>query len=76
MGKRDSEHGPKLVKRPPRKIIRIDRGLVLFKPLLINDSPLRAKSDKVKLKEEMIKKLSSYNFNPQIIQFRFYLSDF
>ncbi len=59
MGKRDNEQGPKLVKRPPRKTIRSDIGLGSLSPLFINSSPFLAKSDKVKLIEEKVKKLSS-----------------
>ena len=39
IGKSDNEQGPKLVKSPPVKIIRIVRGVGLFRPLLINCSP-------------------------------------
>ena len=56
IGKSDNEQGPKLVKRPPMKTIRSDRGVGLFSPLLINCSPLRVKSEKIKLIEEMFKK--------------------
>ena len=56
IGKSDSEQGPKLVKRPPVKTIRSVRGFGLFSPLLINCSPWRVKSDKIKLIEEMFKK--------------------
>ena len=56
IGKSEREQGPRLVKRPPKKTIRSDIGLGSLRPLLINSSPLRAKSDKVKLIEEMIKK--------------------
>tara|TARA_B100000965_G_scaffold403664_1_gene432401 strand:+ start:2159 stop:2314 length:156 start_codon:yes stop_codon:yes gene_type:complete len=38
------------------KTIRRDKGLGLLSPLLIRCSPLRAKSEKIKLKEEMFKK--------------------
>ncbi len=65
IGKRDNEQGPKLVKSPPMKTIRIVRGFGLFSPLLINSSPLRVKSEKIKLIEEMFKdkftSLSSYS---------------
>ena len=64
IGKSDKEQGPKLVKSPPIKTIRIVRGVGLLSPLLINTSPLRVKSEKIKLIEEMFKKrfanLSSY----------------
>ena len=56
IGKSDNEQGPKLVKRPPMKTIRSVRGVGLFSPLLINCSPLRVKSEKIKLIEEMFKK--------------------
>tara|TARA_B100000700_G_scaffold89826_1_gene101310 strand:+ start:85 stop:348 length:264 start_codon:yes stop_codon:yes gene_type:complete len=56
IGKSDNEQGPKLVKSPPMKTIRRDKGLGLLSPLLIRCSPLRAKSEKIKLKEEMFKK--------------------
>ena len=56
IGKRDKEQGPKLVKSPPMKTIRSDRGLGLFRPLFIKCSPLRVKSEKTKLIEEMFKK--------------------
>ncbi len=39
MGKRDKEQGPKLVRSPPVKIISIETGLGLFRPLLISCSP-------------------------------------
>ena len=39
IGKSDNEHGPKLVKSPPVKTIRIVRGVGLLSPLLINCSP-------------------------------------
>ncbi len=38
MGRRDREHGPKLVKRPLRKVIAIVRNPGSFNPLLINSS--------------------------------------
>ena len=56
IGKSDKEHGPKLVKSPPVKIISIFRGVGLLSPLLINCSPLRVKSEIIKLIEEMFKK--------------------
>ena len=56
MGKSDNEQGPKLVKSPPIKTIRSDRGFGLLSPLLISSSPLRVKSEKIKLIEEMFKK--------------------
>ena len=56
IGKSDNEQGPKLVKRPPVKTIRSDRGLGLFSPVLINSSQWRVKSEIIKLKEEMFKK--------------------
>ena len=56
IGKSDNEQGPKLVISPPMKTIRIVIGLGLFSPLLINCSPLRVKSEKIKLIEEMFKK--------------------
>ena len=65
IGKSDNEQGPKLVKSPPVKTIRIVRGVGLLRLLLINSSPWRVKSEKIKLIEEMFKKkattLSSYN---------------
>ena len=39
IGKSDNEHGPKLVKSPPVKTIRIVNGVGLLSPLLINCSP-------------------------------------
>ena len=64
MGKSDNEQGPKLVKSPPVKTIRSVRGVGLLSPLVINSSPLRVKSEKIKSIEEMFKKrfanLSSY----------------
>ena len=36
--------------------MKIDSGFGLFNPLLINCSPLRVKSDKIKLIKEMFKK--------------------
>ena len=57
MGKSDNEHGPKLVESPPMKTIRSVIGLGLLSPLLINCSPLRAKSERNKLIEEMFKKV-------------------
>ena len=39
IGKRDNEHGPKLVKSPPVKTIRSVKGVGLFSPLLIKCSP-------------------------------------
>ena len=39
IGKSDNEQGPKLVKSPPVKTIRIVRGVGLLSPLLINCSP-------------------------------------
>ena len=67
-GKSDNEQGPKLVKSPPAKTIRRVRGVGLLRPLLINCSPLRVKSEKIKLIEEMFKK-NFYlpKFIPQII---------
>ena len=56
IGKSDNEHGPKLVKSPPMKTSRSVSGVGLFSPLLINCSLLRAKSEKIKLIEEMSKK--------------------
>ena len=56
IGKSDKEQGPKLVKRPPVKIIRSVRGLGLLSPWWSNCSPWRVKSDKIKLTEEMFKK--------------------
>tara|TARA_B100000965_G_scaffold283939_1_gene241863 strand:+ start:112 stop:507 length:396 start_codon:yes stop_codon:yes gene_type:complete len=55
-GKSDNEQGPKLVKRPPEKTNRRVKGVGLFRPLIIISSPLRVKSDKIKLIEEMFKK--------------------
>jgi len=55
-GNSDNEHGPRLVKNPPMKTSRSVRGVGLFSPLLINCSLLRAKSEKIKLIEEMFKK--------------------
>ena len=56
IGKSDKEQGPKLVKRPPVKTIKIVKGLGLFNPLLINCSPLRDTSEIIKFIEEMFKK--------------------
>ena len=56
IGKSESEQGPKLVKKPPRKTMNIESALGVLRPLLINISLLRAKSDKIKLIEEMFKK--------------------
>ena len=56
IGRRDNEQGPKLVKKPPIKTISIVNGFGLFRPLLINCSPLRVKSEIIKLIEEMFKK--------------------
>ena len=56
IGSSDNEQGPRLVKRPPRKTIRIENGFGLFSPLLINSSPLRAKSEKIKPIDEKFKK--------------------
>ena len=56
IGKSDNEQGPKLVKSPPMKTIKSDSGLGLVSPLLINCSPLLAKSERIKLIEEMFKK--------------------
>ena len=53
IGKSDNEQGPKLVKRPPMKTIKIVSGVGLFRPLLISCSPLRAKSENIKLTESM-----------------------
>ncbi|AIQ98002.1 hypothetical protein EW15_1910 [Prochlorococcus sp. MIT 0801] len=39
IGKSDNEQGPKLVKSPPVKTIRIVRGVGLLSPLLIKCSP-------------------------------------
>ena len=39
IGNSDNEHGPKLVKSPPVKTIRIVNGFGLLSPLLINCSP-------------------------------------
>ena len=65
IGKSDNEQGPKLVNSPPVKTIKIVRGFGLLSPLLINCSPWRDKSEKIKLMEEMFKKrfsnLSSYS---------------
>ena len=67
-GKSDNEQGPKLVKSPPKKTIRSDIGVGLLRPLLINCSPLRVKSEKIKLIEEMFKKkIYLPKFIPQII---------
>ena len=44
------------VKSPPVKTIRRVKGFGLFNPLLINCSPFRAKSEKIKFIEEMFKK--------------------
>ena len=38
IGKSDNEQGPKLVKRPPVKTIKIDKGFGLFSPLFSNCS--------------------------------------
>ena len=56
MGRSDKEQGPKLVRRPPRKTIIRDIGVGLLSSTLINCSPLRARSDKAKPREEIIKK--------------------
>ena len=56
IGKSDNEHGPKLVKSPPMKTRRSVKGVGLFRPLLINCSPLRVTSEIIKLIEEMFKK--------------------
>ena len=56
IGKSDNEHGPKLVKSPPRKTISIVRGVGLISPLLISSSPWRVKSEIIKPIEEMFKK--------------------
>ena len=56
IGNSDKEQGPKLVKRPPVKTTRSDKGVGLFSPLLIICSLCRAKSEKIKLIEEMLKK--------------------
>ena len=56
IGKSDNEQGPKLVRSPPVKTIRIVRGVGLLSPLLMNCSPKRVKSEKIKLIEEMSKK--------------------
>ena len=56
IGNSDNEQGPKLVKNPPMKTIKSDKGVGLFSPLLINSSPLRVKSETIKLIEEMFKK--------------------
>ena len=56
MGKSDNEQGPKLVRRPPMKISRRVKGEGLARALLINCSLLRAKSEKIKLIDEMFKK--------------------
>ena len=55
IGKSDNEHGPKLVKRPPVKTIRIVNGVGLLSPLVISCSLWRVKSEKIKLIEEMFK---------------------
>ncbi len=56
IGKRDNEQGPRLVKSPPVKTIRRVSGVGLLRPLLISCSPLRVKSEMIKLMEEMFKK--------------------
>ena len=56
IGKSDNEQGPKLVKRPPVKTMRSERGLGLLRPWLSNCSPYLVKSDKIKLIEELFKK--------------------
>ena len=56
IGNSDNEHGPRLVKSPPVKTIRSDRGFGLLSALLIKCSLLRAKSEKIKFMEEMFKK--------------------
>ena len=55
IGNSDNEQGPKLVKRPPAKTIRIVKGFGLFNPLFINCSLCRLKSEKIKLIAEMFK---------------------
>ena len=68
MGKSDNEQGPKLVMRPPVKITRRDKGFGLFRPLLINCSLLRAKSEKIKLIDEMFKKrFTKFSFTPDYL---------
>ena len=56
IGNNDNEQGPKLVKSPPRKTIRSVSGLGLVRPLFINCSLLRVKSDRSMLTDEMFKK--------------------
>ena len=65
IGKSDNEQGPKLVKSPPVKTIRIVRGVGLLRPLLIKCSPWRVKSEKIKLIEEMFKKRFA-NLSPSL----------
>ena len=55
-GKSDNEQGPKLVKSPPMKTKKRVMAFGLFSPLLIKCSPLRVKSERIKLIEEMFKK--------------------
>ena len=59
IGNSESEQGPRLVKSPPIKTISSDKGFGLFNPLLINCSPLRVKSDKIRLNEEMLNERSA-----------------
>ena len=67
IGKSDNEQGPKLVKSPPMKTMSIVRGVGWFRPLVINCSPLRVKSDKNKLIEEMFKKrFATLSFHPRL----------
>ncbi|WP_241462782.1 hypothetical protein [Prochlorococcus marinus] len=54
-GKSDNEHGPRLVRRPPVKIIIKVNGPGDCKPWLINCSLLRAKSDIAKSRKEIEK---------------------
>ncbi len=56
IGKSDNEHGPKLVRSPPTKTINIVKGVGLLRPLFINCSPWRVRSDMVNPTEEMFKK--------------------
>ncbi len=67
IGNSDNEQGPRLVKRPPMKTMKIERGLGSFSPLLSNCSPCRVKSEKIKLIEERFKKICQSKFLFQII---------
>ena len=68
IGKSDNEHGPKLVKSPPVKTISSVSGVGLFRPLVINCSPLRVKSEIIKLIEEMFKKrFATLSLNPDYL---------